>query len=244
MSFRRCSFPAATSAACRCTAPSTTSPWRARCRSICPAAFILEEGFPLADLARIVESMARAAREAGVPIVTGDTKVVERGKGDGVFITTTGIGVVPEGVNISGERARPGDAIIVSGPIGDHGVAILSLAREPQLRHRHPVRHRRAARAGGGDGRRGAGHPRAARPDARRAGHHPERNRPPVRRRHDAARNRPADPRRSPRGVRIPRPRSAVFRQRRQAGRDLPARGCRRLAGGHARPPAGHATRR
>ncbi|MDP2155358.1 MAG: hydrogenase expression/formation protein HypE [Sulfuricella sp.] len=91
------------------------------------AAFILEEGFPLADLARIVESMARAAREAGVPIVTGDTKVVERGKGDGVFITTTGIGVVPAGVNISGERALPGDAIIVNGPVGDHGVAILSL---------------------------------------------------------------------------------------------------------------------
>jgi hydrogenase expression/formation protein HypE len=91
------------------------------------AGFILEEGFPLADLARIVESMARAAREAGVPIVTGDTKVVERGKGDGVFITTTGVGVVPAGVNISGERARPGDAIIVNGPVGDHGVAILSL---------------------------------------------------------------------------------------------------------------------
>ena len=91
------------------------------------AGFILEEGFPLADLARIVESMARAAQEAGVPIVTGDTKVVERGKGDGVFITTTGVGVVPAGVNISGERARPGDAIIVNGPIGDHGVAILSL---------------------------------------------------------------------------------------------------------------------
>ena len=91
------------------------------------AAFVLEEGFPLADLARIVESMARAAKEAGVPIVTGDTKVVERGKGDGVFITTTGIGIVPAGVNISGERALPGDAIIVNGPIGDHGVAILSL---------------------------------------------------------------------------------------------------------------------
>jgi hydrogenase expression/formation protein HypE len=91
------------------------------------ASFILEEGFPLADLARIVESMARAAKEAGVPIVTGDTKVVERGKGDGVFITTTGIGMVPAGVNISGERARSGDAIIVNGPIGDHGVAILSL---------------------------------------------------------------------------------------------------------------------
>jgi hydrogenase expression/formation protein HypE len=90
------------------------------------ASFILEEGFPLADLKRIVESMAQAAREAGVPIVTGDTKVVERGKGDGVFITTTGVGVVPEGVNISGDRARPNDVILVSGTLGEHGVAIMS----------------------------------------------------------------------------------------------------------------------
>ena len=90
------------------------------------ASFILEEGFPLADLKRIVESMAQASREAGVPIVTGDTKVVEQGKGDGVFITTTGIGVVPAGVNISGDRAQPGDAILVSGTLGDHGVAIMS----------------------------------------------------------------------------------------------------------------------
>lgn len=91
------------------------------------ASFILEEGFPLADLKRIVESMAQAARDAGVAIVTGDTKVVEQGKGDGVFITTTGIGAVPEGVNISGERARPGDKILVSGTLGDHGVAVMSL---------------------------------------------------------------------------------------------------------------------
>lgn len=90
------------------------------------AAFILEEGFPLADLARIVESMAAAAKAAGVPIVTGDTKVVERGKGDGVFITTTGIGVVPEGLSLSGRRARPGDAILVSGTLGDHGMAIMA----------------------------------------------------------------------------------------------------------------------
>ena len=90
------------------------------------AGFILEEGFPLADLARVVTSMARAASEAGVPVVTGDTKVVERGKGDGVFITTTGVGVVPEGVEISGDRARPGDAILVSGYVGDHGVAVMS----------------------------------------------------------------------------------------------------------------------
>ncbi|MBU0499015.1 MAG: hydrogenase expression/formation protein HypE [Gammaproteobacteria bacterium] len=90
------------------------------------AGFILEEGFPLADLERIVASMARASRAAGVPVVTGDTKVVERGKGDGVFITTTGIGRVPEGVNISGDRARPGDRILLSGTLGDHGVAIMS----------------------------------------------------------------------------------------------------------------------
>ncbi len=90
------------------------------------AGFILEEGFPLSDLKRIVESMAGAARVAGVAVVTGDTKVVEAGKGDGVFITTTGVGVVPEGVNISGERARPGDRILVSGTLGDHGVAIMS----------------------------------------------------------------------------------------------------------------------
>ncbi len=90
------------------------------------AGFILEEGFPLADLERIVISMAEAARAAGVAVVTGDTKVVEAGKGDGVFITTTGIGVVPEGIEISGDRAEPGDAILLSGSIGDHGIAILS----------------------------------------------------------------------------------------------------------------------
>ena len=90
------------------------------------ASFILEEGFPLIDLQRIVRSMAAAAREAGVPIVTGDTKVVEKGKGDGVFISTTGIGVVPPGVDISGRHARAGDVLLLSGPIGDHGVAVLS----------------------------------------------------------------------------------------------------------------------
>ncbi|MDY7577057.1 hydrogenase expression/formation protein HypE [Herbaspirillum sp. RTI4] len=90
------------------------------------ASFIIEEGFPLADLKRIVESMAQAAREAGVSIVTGDTKVVERGKGDGVFITTTGVGVIPSGIVIDGAAARPGDVILVSGTMGDHGVAIMS----------------------------------------------------------------------------------------------------------------------
>jgi hydrogenase expression/formation protein HypE len=91
------------------------------------ASFILEEGLPLSTLNSIVQSMAKAALDAGVAIITGDTKVVERGKGDGVFITTTGVGMVPEHVNISGNKARPGDKVLVSGYIGDHGVAIMSL---------------------------------------------------------------------------------------------------------------------
>jgi hydrogenase expression/formation protein HypE len=90
------------------------------------ASFILEEGFPLADLKRIVESMAAASREAGVPVVTGDTKVVERGKGDGVFIATTGLGAVPAGRRLGGALARPGDVVLVSGTLGEHGVAVLS----------------------------------------------------------------------------------------------------------------------
>ncbi len=90
------------------------------------AGFILEEGYPLADLERIVISMAAASKAAGVPVVTGDTKVVEKGKGDGVFITTTGVGRVPDGLDISGANAKPGDAVLVNGHIGDHGVAIMS----------------------------------------------------------------------------------------------------------------------
>jgi hydrogenase expression/formation protein HypE len=90
------------------------------------AAFILEEGLPAADLARVVDSMARAAQSAGVQLVTGDTKVVNRGKGDKVFITTTGIGVVDRGTQLSADRARPGDKILLSGYIGDHGITILS----------------------------------------------------------------------------------------------------------------------
>jgi hydrogenase expression/formation protein HypE len=97
------------------------------------AAFVLEEGFPLADLRRIAESMGGAARAAGVPVVTGDTKVVEQGKGDGVFITTTGVGVVERGVELGGERARPGDAVLCSGTIGDHGMAIMSRREELEL---------------------------------------------------------------------------------------------------------------
>ena len=91
------------------------------------AGFIIEEGFKLAELALIVQSMAAAAKAAGVPVVTGDTKVVEHGKGDGVFITTTGVGVVAAGMELSGRAARPGDAILVSGTLGDHGMAIMAV---------------------------------------------------------------------------------------------------------------------
>jgi hydrogenase expression/formation protein HypE len=89
-------------------------------------AFILEEGLPIADLQRVIASAKRAADRAGVPIVTGDTKVVERGHGDQLFINTSGIGVVPPGVALGSANIRPGDAIVLSGPIGDHGVAIMA----------------------------------------------------------------------------------------------------------------------
>ena len=91
------------------------------------AGFILEEGLSLATLGRVVERMGAAARAAGVQIVAGDTKVVERGHGDGVYINTSGIGLIPEGVEIGPDRARPGDAVLVSGTLADHGMAILSV---------------------------------------------------------------------------------------------------------------------
>ncbi len=91
------------------------------------AAFILEEGLAIADLTRIVNSMRDACREAGVMLIAGDTKVVDRGKGDQVFISTTGVGIVPEGRTLSIRRARPGDVIVVSGTLGDHGIAIMSV---------------------------------------------------------------------------------------------------------------------
>ncbi|MDR5695187.1 MAG: hydrogenase expression/formation protein HypE [Armatimonadota bacterium] len=91
------------------------------------SSFILEEGLSMETLWRIVQSVERSARRVGVPIVTGDTKVVDRGKGDGVYINTAGLGIVPEGIHLSPLRARPGDVVLINGAIAIHGIAILSV---------------------------------------------------------------------------------------------------------------------
>jgi hydrogenase expression/formation protein HypE len=91
------------------------------------AGFILEEGLPIETLAAIVQSMAGACKRAGVTLATGDTKVINRGRGDGLYINTSGIGVIPAGVNIGPSMAKPGDVVIVSGTMGDHGIAVMSV---------------------------------------------------------------------------------------------------------------------
>lgn len=88
--------------------------------------FVLEEGYPIEDLKKICQTMAETAKEAGVHLVTGDTKVVNRGHGDGVFINTSGVGFIPEGVDLSGAHCKPGDKILVTGTLGDHGITIMS----------------------------------------------------------------------------------------------------------------------
>ena len=90
------------------------------------AGFILEEGLELSDLERLVDSMAKAARVAGVQVVAADTKVVPRGKADRVFINTAGVGTIPPGVDVAGQNAQPGDLVMINGPMGDHGIAVLS----------------------------------------------------------------------------------------------------------------------
>jgi hydrogenase expression/formation protein HypE len=97
------------------------------------AGFILEEGFPIADLKQIVASMSQAAAAAGIPIVAGDTKVVPRGKADGCFINTTGVGRIDRNVDLAAANVRPGDAVLISGPIGDHGIAIMLARAELDL---------------------------------------------------------------------------------------------------------------
>ena len=94
------------------------------------AGFILEEGLEVSLLQKVVTSMQAAASEAGVQIVAGDTKVVQKGCADGLFITTSGVGIIPQGIEISGSKARPGDVIILSGSIGDHGIAVLEARGE------------------------------------------------------------------------------------------------------------------
>jgi len=101
------------------------------------AAFVLEEGLPLDVVRQVARSMGSAAREAGVALVTGDTKVVERGKGDGIYVTTAGVGLVPPGVSIGPQRIRPGDAVLLSGDLGRHGIAVL--ARREGLELESPI---------------------------------------------------------------------------------------------------------
>jgi len=88
--------------------------------------FILEEGLEIDDLERLLASMAEAARDAGVQVVAADTKVVERGKADRIFINTAGVGVIAPGVDVAGQNAKPGDLVLINGPVGDHGIAVLS----------------------------------------------------------------------------------------------------------------------
>jgi hydrogenase expression/formation protein HypE len=107
------------------------------------AGFIVEEGLPMETLGAIVASMAEAARRAGLQLVTGDTKVVDRGHGDGLYINTSGIGLVPNGLEIGPKRAQPGDAVLLSGTIGDHGMAVMSV-REG-LEFEAPIRSDTAA---------------------------------------------------------------------------------------------------
>ena len=132
------------------------------------AGLILEEGLPMDDLWRIVASMRNAAKGVGVPIVTGDTKVVDRGKGDGVFVNVTGIGLVREGIEISPRRARAGDVVLVSGEIAVHGIAIMSVREGLEVRHGARLRQRAARRPRRGRFSRWRGRcPRPARPDPR-----------------------------------------------------------------------------
>ena len=129
------------------------------------------------ELWRVVRSLAAAAREAGVQVVTGDTKVVERGKGDGIYINTSGIGVIPPGIEISPERARPGDLLLISGPIAQHGIAIMSvregLAFETTIDSDSAPLHDLVA----GVLARPASRSCPARPHARRPGQHAQRDR-------------------------------------------------------------------
>ena len=177
-----------------CTARSTTSPWPARGRCIFPPASSSRRVFRSPISQRIAQSMGEAARDAGVKIVTGDTKVVERGKADGVFISTAGVGDRAGRAESVRRRARPGDAILVSGTIGDHGVAIMSsrenLQFETQILSDSAALHGLVAEWSRPAGRSPAAD---ARSDARRPRGDAERDRASVGRRHPHRRGRDAD---------------------------------------------------
>ena len=197
-------------------------------------AFILAEGTPLEDLGRVAMAVGKAAESAGVPLVTGDTKVVDSGSGDGVYVNTAGIGVVPDGVDIGPRRAEVGDAVIVSGDIGVHGMAVMSCREGLEFGTDDPERHRGAARPR----RRDAGHrrrrARAARPDPRRGLGQPQRDRPGLRGRHRPRGAVVPDPAGGPGRLRPARARPAPGGQRGQAGRDRAGRPRRRGARGDA----------
>jgi hydrogenase expression/formation protein HypE len=151
------------------------------------AAFILEEGLPIETLCQIVDSMRQAAAEAGVPIVTGDTKAVNRGKADKIFITTTGLGVVEYEGTLSADQARPGDVVLLNGR-GDAGPG------PNRVRTAHPIRHRAASHPGGRHAPRQPPHPLHARRHPRRPGQRPQRDRHELPRGHPAGRSAHPDP--------------------------------------------------
>ena len=198
------------------------------------AAFILEEGLAADDLRRVVESMRDAANEAGVLLVTGDTKVVNRGKGDQVFITTTGLGVIDRPVEISADRARPGDKIILSGFIGDHGMAIMSQRENLEFEGAiesdcAPLHGLVSAMLEVTGSEPASADTLLARSNPRRRGHHLERNRRAVAGRNAAAGTRVFRCARQSKGAcEISGTRPAVRGQRRQAARDC-GRGSERM---------------
>ncbi len=201
------------------------------------AGFILEEGVEIAQVGAVAQRLGNAAQRAGVRVVTGDTKVVESGHGDGIYINTAGIGVIPDGVDIRPDRARPGDRVIVSGDLGVHGVAIMSVREGLEFGTEirsdcQPLNGLVAAML-----RRHARPPRAARPDPRWPGDLAERDRVVLGRGHRPRRARPADPGDGRRCLLAPRSRPAPGRQRGQAGRVRGSRGGRRGAGGDACSP-------
>ncbi len=185
------------------------------------AGFIIEEGLPLAELERVVASMAATARQAGVQIVTGDTKVVDRGSADRLFINTAGVGLVPPGVEIAGDRARPGDVVLLSGTIGDHGMTIMT--QREGLKFDSPLESDCAPLNGLVavllDALPAGRHPLPARSHAGRAGDHPQRVGGPVRCWHRDRRNGGAGARGGARRLRAAGPRSPLRGQRGQADR-------------------------